>query len=134
MIVVDTNLVAGLVLPGKEAVLAESVLARDREWAAPALLRSEFRNVLVGWMRKGWITLDAACAAARSADVRMRGRLYSVPSPDVLELARRSGCTAYDCEFVALARLLGVRLVTSDRQVLSAFPEIAVSPGSFVAH
>ena len=134
MIVVDTNLVVHLVLPGERSGPAEGVLLRDREWAAPALLRSEFRNVLVGWMRRGAITFDAACAAARNADFRVRGRVYSVPSPDVLELARGSRCTAYDCEFVALARLLGVRLVTSDRQVLAAFPETAVSPEAFLAH
>jgi len=34
---------------------------------------------------------------------------------------------------VALARQLGVRLVTSDRQLLGAFPGIAVSLESFVA-
>ena len=60
----------------------------------------------------------------------------STPSPPAtcLELAKRSRCTAYDCEFVALAKRLGTGLVTSDRQVLSAFPETAVSPEAFVAH
>jgi len=51
----------------------------------------------------------------------------------VLELAVRSRCTAYDCEFVALAKQLGVPLVTSDRQVLAAFPETAVSPDAFAS-
>ncbi|MGA8893316.1 MAG: hypothetical protein WB493_17280 [Anaeromyxobacteraceae bacterium] len=51
----------------------------------------------------------------------------------VLTLADRSGCTAYDCEFVSVAMELGVPLVTSDRQVLGAFPEFATSPEDFVA-
>jgi predicted nucleic acid-binding protein len=114
--------------------VAECVVVRDPEWAAPLLARSEFRNVLAIWMRRGALSLDAALLALSKAEVRMQGRLLEVPSRDVLEIAERSGCTAYDCEFVALARQLGTLLVTSDRQVLSAFPETAVSPEGFIAH
>lgn len=52
---------------------------------------------------------------------------FDVPSLDVLRLVSESACSAYDCEFVALAKQFGVELVTSDRKVLQAFPEIAVS-------
>ena len=37
-----------------------------------------------------------------------------------------SHCSAYDCEFVALALELEVPLVTADRQLLRSFPRIAV--------
>ncbi len=134
MIVVDTNVLAYLLLPGGQQAVAEQVLARDPAWAAPLLLRSEFRNVLSGWARRGALTLDRAVSTAVEAEDYVRGREYTVPARDVLELAGRSRCTAYDCEFVALARQLGVRLVTSDRQLLAAFPGIAVSLESFVAH
>ena len=134
MIVVDTNVLAYLLLPGGQQAVAEQVLARDPRWAAPLLLRSEFRNVLSGWVRRGALTLDRAVSTSVEAEDYVRGREYTVPSRDVLELAGRSGCTAYDCEFVALARQLGVPLVTSDRQLLAAFPETAVSLESFVAH
>jgi predicted nucleic acid-binding protein len=132
VIVVDTNVLAHLLLPGEQGAVADQVLARDPRWAAPLLLRSEFRNVLAGWVRRGALTLDTAMSTAMDAEAYVRGREYSVPSRDVLELAARSTCTAYDCEFVALARRLRTRLVTSDRQVLSAFPETAVSPETFV--
>jgi len=55
-----------------------------------------------------------------------------VTSQQVLGLAIRSRCSAYDCEFVALAQDLRVPFVTADRQVLVAFPSIAVSPTDFV--
>ena len=51
----------------------------------------------------------------------------------VLDLAAASSCSAYDCEFVALAQDLGVRLVTVDKQVLKEFPTVAIALGEFVA-
>lgn len=36
-----------------------------------------------------------------------------------------SDCTAYDCEFVALAMQLGTKLVTADKKLLRSFPEHA---------
>ena len=44
----------------------------------------------------------------------------------VLELVRHSECSAYDCEFVALAVRLDSKLVTMDGKVLKACPKIAV--------
>lgn len=59
-------------------------------------------------------------------------RDYRVPPAWVLELAAQSGCTAYDCEFVALARELGVPLLTADKGVLKAFPAVARGPETFI--
>jgi predicted nucleic acid-binding protein len=50
----------------------------------------------------------------------------------VLQLAVRSGCSAYDCEFAALALDLDVKLVTTDRQVLKACAGTALSPDQFL--
>ena len=127
-------MLARLVLPGEDAYLPEQVLRRDPEWVAPALVHSELRNVLATWIRLGRITREEGNGAASRAERLMDGREVAVSTPEVLELAERSGCTAYDCEFVAVARELDAMLVTSDRQVLSAFPETAVSPEAFVSH
>ena len=134
MIVVDTNILARLVLEGVDTPLAEAVHRRDPEWIAPPLLYSELRNVLVKMVRRGALPKEQAIAAATEAVIIMKGEEIPAGTPDVLELALRSGCTAYDCEFVAVAKDLEATLVTSDRQVLAAFPETAVSPEAFVAH
>ena len=47
MIVVDTNILAYLYLPGDFTERAEALLAKDADWVAPTLWRSEFRNILV---------------------------------------------------------------------------------------
>lgn len=57
---------------------------------------------------------------------------YSVGGERVLQLVATSPCSAYDCEYVALADELGVTLVTSDAQVLRHFPQVAQSPRTFV--
>ena len=57
---------------------------------------------------------------------------YEVTSYHVLELVKQSTCTAYDCEFVALAQELGVPLVTTDRQILDQFPHTALSLETFL--
>ena len=48
-------------------------------------------------------------------------------SYDVLALVRKSDCSAYDCEFVALAARLGIELVTMDKKLLRGFAGDAVS-------
>ncbi len=131
MIVADTNLVAYLLLEGEHTSAAEQVLDRDSHWIAPALWRSELRNVLALYIRQELLTLEQACRTMELAEILLRDREYILPSEAVLKLAASSGCSAYDCEFVALAQRRDVPLVTSDRRVLNAFPTVAVAPRQF---
>ncbi|MET0516631.1 MAG: hypothetical protein ABW047_15040 [Nitrospiraceae bacterium] len=61
------------------------------------------------------------------------GRQNVAKSSRVMTFAAESGCSAYDCEFVATAHDLGVPLMTVDRQLLKAFPRVAVHPAAFAA-
>lgn len=126
MIVVDSNVVAYLYLPGDYTEAAEALLEHDADWAAPLLWRSEFRNILAGYMRRRTLTLEMACDLQREAESLLAGAEHEVDSRQVLELVRDSACSAYDCEFVALAMTLGVKLVTMDAKLLKTFPKHAV--------
>jgi predicted nucleic acid-binding protein len=127
LIVVDTNVLAYLYLPGPHTASAEALLLRDADWAAPTLWRSEFRNILAGYLRRGGLSLEQICALQREAEERLAGMEYDVSSREVLQLVRASDCSAYDCEFVALARQLAVPLITMDAKLLRAFPECALA-------
>ena len=122
MIVVDSNLLAYLYLPGDHTARAEALLERDPDWAAPVLWRSEFRNILAGYMRRKTLTFDQACNLQTEAESLLAGSEFEVDSWTVLELVRDSDCSAYDCEFVALAIKLDTKLVTVDKKLLRAFP------------
>lgn len=125
MIVVDTNVVAYLLLPGPHTALVDDLLIQQPEWAAPPLWRSEWRNVLAGYLRRGVLNLDQALALQQQAEHLVIRHEEPVSSQAVLQLVASSRCSAYDCEFVAAAQQLRVPLVTADRAVLSAFPDVA---------
>lgn len=127
MIVVDSNVIAYLYLPGEHTAAAEQLLQQDPDWAAPLLWRSEFRNILAGCLRRGMLSFEQACGLQEEAQSMLAGSEFDVDSQAVLELVRDSDCTACDCEFVALAMKLGTRLVTQDKKLLRGFPGCAVA-------
>lgn len=133
MIVADTNLLAYLFLPGEHTLVAERVFEQDPEWLAPILWRSELRNVLAHYIRRDQLTLQQAVEIFHTAEFAVAGREFTVETARVLDLVEHSTCSAYDCEFVALAQDVGARLVTADGRVRKDFPDVAISPDEFVA-
>ena len=133
MIVVDTNIIVYLFLEGEWSAQVEKLLEKDMQWAAPLLWRSEFCNVLALYMQKSYLSLEQAQQILQEAMLLMQGRAYEIVPSQVLEQAATSDCSAYECEFLALAEDLGIPLVTVDKKVLKAFPGIAVSPDEFLA-
>lgn len=127
MIVVDTNVVAYLLLRGPQTAAAEALLEAQPTWAAPPLWRSEWRNVLCGYLRRGSLSLEQVIALQEQAETLVIGHEEPVQSQAVLRLAASSGCSAYDCEFVAVAQQLDAPLVTADRALLKAFPALTRS-------
>lgn len=127
MIVVDSNVLAYLYLPCEYTAAAEALLEKDPDWGAPILWRSEFRNILAGYLRRKVISFEQANSLQREAESLLMGSEFEIDSLGVLELVRDSDCSAYDCEFVALANKLDTRLVTMDKKLLRAFPQWAIA-------
>ena len=127
MIVVDANVIAYLLLPGDFVSYAESLLCNDPEWHVPVLWRSEIRSVLGAWMRNRDLSRQKAVRLFETAERIVQGREHIVSAAEVLRLMDSTDCSAYDCEYAALAGQLSVPLVTCDKQLLRAFPAFAVS-------
>lgn len=109
---------------------AVAVRKKDPVWIAPILWESELRSVLMLYIRREGLEIVKAEAVMEQAKRSVRS--CRIDSPPVLRSAFNSGCTSYDCEFVETARERNISLVTEDKKVLAAFPDIAVSMNDFV--
>ena len=127
MIVVDTNIISYFYLNSEYSALAEQVFYKDSVWSAPLLWRSEFRSVLTLYLRQNILSLSEAIEIFEFAEELLKEKEYEINAVQVLKLSYESGCSAYDCEFVSLAKDLDVLLITEDKKILSRFPESAIS-------
>lgn len=126
MIVVDTTVIAHLLLDGDYVKEAKRLLTKEAEWAAPRLWRSEFRNVLTKYYRHQRLDENSVVAMMEAASARLSGREFDPSSDQVFDCVFRSNLSAYDAEFVALAMDLKTYLITADRQIVREFPDTAI--------
>ena len=131
MIVVDTNIISYLYISGEKSQLAEQLLSADAHWNAPILWRSEFRSVLSQYLRKDILKFDEVLFIIQQAEKLLTDNEFEIPSAHIMQLVNSSNCSAYDCEFVALAQHLDVPLVTEDKKILREFPSITKSLKSY---
>lgn len=131
MITVDTNVLVHLWLPSDKTAISEKIYQLDADWIAPVLWRSEYRNVVFMYIRRG-VSLNDGMEAIKRAENLMKENEFQVSSEEVMKLAFESGCTTYGCEFVHIAKTRSVPLITFDSQVLRSFPDVAIDPLTFV--
>ncbi len=133
MIVVDTNVVAYLVIEGAHTPSARNVYQKDSAWVLPPLWRSEFLNVLAVSVRAGVLLPREARRAWRVAVELLAPPEYE-PNPLLaLRLAMNKGISAYDAQFVVLAQTLRTVLVSGDRQLVRRCPEHTILMTDYAA-
>lgn len=132
MIVADTNLLVYFYVQGEYSDLADKAFRKDPSWISPLLWRSEFLNVLAACIKNRFVDFEAAIEIIGEAERLMAGHEYAISSLDILRLAANSKCSAYDCEFVALAMELKIPLLTMDQKILAEFPGTAIRLDEFV--
>ena len=128
---VDTNVIVYLYLDSDQAVEAAHALKMDPDWTSSRLWRSEFRSVLSVYIKRKILSIENALKVVHEAELFMKEKEYEPSSSEILRLASASNCSAYDCEFVALAHAFNAPLVTCDERLLKAFPSVAVSLKTF---
>jgi len=132
MIAVDTNIISYLYISGDRSQQSEDLLSFDSNWVAPILWRSEFRNVLTQYLRKNLLNIDEILLIIQQAERLLSDHEYEISSAHVMQLVKSSQCSAYDCEFVALAQYLDIPLITADKKILHAFPDISKTVNSYL--
>ncbi|MFH1039162.1 MAG: type II toxin-antitoxin system VapC family toxin [PVC group bacterium] len=132
MIVVDANTIIYLVRDTSFTPLAREVYAADPHWVAPPLWKPEVLNGLLREVKAGHIALEAAIEAANMASRVLLDRIQDCAPALILQTAEEAGLTAYDAYYVALARSLGIVLVTEDRRIKKNCPDVARSMKAFL--
>jgi len=128
MIVVDTNVVCYLLIRGEHSDIVQRLFDADSDWVAPRLLFDELLNVLVTYERKSLLGSRQIMVIVHEALELIGDALYELPPERVLAVARRTGLSGYDSQFVALAENLDVPLLTWDRQMIERCPTVARTP------
>ena len=128
MIVVDTNVICYLLMPGERSAAADRLFRSDPDWIAPRLWLDELLNVLATYERRSLLDSDQAAALLRDAIDLMQDGTYEAPPERVLATARRTGCSTSDSQFVALAEDRHLNLHTWDGQILDRCPGVAIAP------
>jgi predicted nucleic acid-binding protein len=126
VVLVDTNIVAYLLIEGDHTRKAQALYALDADWKSEAFMLVEFSNVLATYWRAGELSRTQAVQLLAAAESRVRG-LLSLPHSSALETAHRFGVSAYDARFLAAAQKLGTRLVTEDGRLRAAAPALTRS-------
>ncbi len=132
MIVVDSNVLAALAWATAKSEAADHLWKRDPEWHAPVLILSELRSVALKVLRKELCSLEDCLKALALAQKAIRLHWLEGRDAELLRLAKVSGLSAYDSEFVHLAETLDAPLLTWDAAVLKAFPDRASSPEAYL--
>lgn len=131
MIVVDINVIHYCWVRGQHTGIAQAVRQRDPDWHVPILWRSELRNVLTAYLRRGLLSRSQIARVLGASDRALSGSEHIIPDDLVLDVVVHSTLTAYDAEFVALASALAAPLVTEDKAILKAFPDRALTMEAF---
>lgn len=113
-LVVDASAVAGWLMPDEAAQDLDALAARYDNFAAPFLLWSELRNILIVGERRGRLPQGLPELLIEAID-GLGIALDTAPSnAGVLRLARMHSLTAYDAMYLDLALRLGADLATLD--------------------
>jgi predicted nucleic acid-binding protein len=127
MLVVDTNVVASLLLNGPFSEQARARYAADPDWRSEAFLMTELANVLALQVKLRDMPLPDALNLLSRADALMADGLVEIPHGAALTLATRLGVSAYDARYLVVAQRLQTRLVTEDAKLRSKAPDLTCS-------
>ncbi|MGH8903974.1 MAG: type II toxin-antitoxin system VapC family toxin [Egibacteraceae bacterium] len=117
LLVLDASVVVNIVLDASDGF----GFFKGHDLAAPPLMWSESRSVLHELRWRGQITPEVADIARRALeDAPIRRENPAGLGDEAWSIADKLGWTkTYDAEYVALAQILGCRVVTTERRLRS---------------
>lgn len=132
MIASDCTLIAQFFLTTPDTELAREIALLDADWLVPPLWRSELRSVLRKYLLRKDLSVEQSIEVMSAAEAMLEGGEVAVSSAEVMAIVASSGCSAYDAEYISIARSFGVPLVTADKRLRERFPGLAMSAAEFL--
>ena len=133
MIVVDANVIAYAFIAGDKTELAQKLKEAEPDWRVPRIWREEFGNILATHVRTGRLKRDQALEAMTAAlETLLPGEIVVDPL-DGLDVAMHFHVSAYDAQYLALARKHDVLLISEDGPLRKAARGTAKSMREFLA-
>jgi predicted nucleic acid-binding protein len=126
VVVVDTNVVAYLLIEGDRTTDSHALYAKDPDWQSEAFVLVELTNILTTYTRINALTREQGVELLAAAETLLPP-LPSVSHQEAYEVAVEFGISAYDARFIAFARQMKTKLVTEDAKLRKAVPAWTVS-------
>ena len=127
MLVVDTNIIAPFYIRGAYTERVHELHRSDSLWRTDPLALIEFSNILATYQRARYLTTSEARRCLVEAEQFLRPHYLQVTHETALSVAIRYGVTSYDARFLAAALHLNTRLITEDKQLRAAAPNLTQS-------
>jgi len=126
VIVVDTNVLAYLLIEGDRTADAQALRLADPDWRSDPFLLVEFSNLLATQVKSGALSAAQAETLLGTAQQQIT-EWIEVPHPEALAVAVVRQISAYDARFIACAQQTGLPLVTEDARLRAATPGLSMS-------
>jgi predicted nucleic acid-binding protein len=126
VVLVDTNILAYLLIEGDRTPLAQALYERDPDWRSEAFIMVEFSNILATYVRTQAMTDKQGSGLLIEAQALMP-TLTSLQHSEGLETANEYKISTYDGRFIAAAKEMRIKLVTEDIKLRTAVPAWTVS-------
>ena len=120
-LVVDASVAVKWLVVEDGSDVARDLLDDEEELHAPRLLVSEVANAIWRKVRLGQVDRDSAAQLiATTADTPVRWHADETIGADAIRLALVLDRPVYDLMYLALAQLLGARVITADQRFANA--------------
>jgi predicted nucleic acid-binding protein len=126
VVVVDTNVLAYLLIEGDRTTDAQALYAKDSDWQSEAFVLVEFINILTTYTRTSALTHEQGLKLLAEAETLLPP-LPSVSHKEAYEVSVEFGISAYDARFITLAQQMKSKLITEDAKLRKAVPAWTVS-------
>ena len=132
MIVIDANILIYSLIDGPKTTLVRSLREKDGDWRTTGLCMHEILNVLTTYERQKVLSLAKCKKLLEHAERFLHVAECEVKMSEALAVAAKYTITGYDAQYVALAKMFDVPLITEDRKLREAVPGIALSMAEYL--